>query len=250
VATANVHEWQKSDFYVATCAVFRAHHEAFQVYACALEVSLHNDSCGPEEGARLAEHAGRLHEQIAEAREHYLKVQFELAEASLIADGTAHEEIFDLAIEMDRTLVRFWEEHSEHPQSSLPPAYDARFFETNWNAIKPQILRHPLDKWDSQNALKRVGAESKRAFMRSKGTPPSGTRRRGQRRNAKIFERNRLIRKLHAEMQQPNDWAGLARLANDDEGIKALGLPQVSRDVARNAVTPPKKRSRGSKSKK
>jgi hypothetical protein len=201
----------------------------------------------------LAEIAGCLHEHVTEAREAYLKVQFELAEASLIADGTAHEDLFDLAVEIDRTLAGFWHEHSGRPNAGLPPAYDDNFFQTNWKAIKQYILGYPLGKWVSATSLtvaKRVTAESKRAFMRSRGTAPTRTGRRGRRPTTKIAERNRLIRKLYAETQRRNDWADLAQRANDDERIKALGLPNVSRHIARNAVNPPKKRARGSKSRK
>jgi hypothetical protein len=74
--------------------------------------------------------------------------------------------------------------------------------------------------------------------------------RRGCPPNPRVHARNEILRELHAGIRRRNNWAELAKIANEDPRIKELNLQRkITRDIARDAIIPSKRRKRrGSKS--
>ena len=69
--------------------------------------------------------------------------------------------------------------------------------------------------------------------------------RAGRLKDRRIAKRNLRIKQLCEQHKLHSQWAKLAEVANADEEIQALNLDiSVTRDIARNAVQPPKKRRR------
>ena len=58
----------------------------------------------------------------------------------------------------------------------------------------------------------------------------------------KVAERRKRVNELRIKHNLASNWARLAQLAQDDEQIKSLGLPAITRDTVRNDCIRPKRR--------
>jgi hypothetical protein len=125
-----------------------------------------------------------------------------------------------------RSVQNLYDVHEVHCEQNLirPRFYDGRA------DFRPMLAADP----DSQLATR--GDILEDDISEETATP-------GRKPDILIAQRDSRIREVAQEHGITNEWARLAKLANDDPAIKALKLERlVTRDIARNVIEPPKKR--------
>jgi hypothetical protein len=99
------------------------------------------------------------------------------------------------------------------------------------------------NEWDMVQVIEDIFLASENAITIWVRRLKTARSRSGRLKDVRITRRNLRIKQLCEKRKLHSQWAKLAEVANADEQIQALNLDnRVTRDIARNAVQPPKKR--------